>query len=81
MLIRTALATTLLMGTLGALSLPASAETPEERAACIDDAQTHCGQFIPDREGVYQCLVKKKKIISAACRKVIERPSNGKTHS
>jgi hypothetical protein len=52
----------------------ARAETPEERQACTDDAFQHCGDAIPDRDRVYNCLVKKVRLISPACRKVINRP-------
>ncbi len=51
----------------------ARAETPEERQACTDDAFQHCGDAIPDRDRVYHCLVKKVRLISPACRKVISR--------
>jgi hypothetical protein len=50
-------------------------ESAEDRQACTDDAFQHCGDAIPDRDRVYQCLVKKVKAISPACRKVITRPS------
>jgi hypothetical protein len=51
----------------------ARAETPEERQACTDDAFQHCGDAIPDRDRVYHCLVRKVRLISPACRKVITR--------
>jgi short subunit fatty acids transporter len=50
-------------------------ETPEDRQACTDDAFQHCGDLVPDRDRVYQCLLKKVKTISPACRKVITRPA------
>jgi hypothetical protein len=51
-------------------------ESEEDRQACTDDAFQHCGDAIPDRDRVYQCLVKKVKTISPACRKVITRPAH-----
>ena len=54
------------------------AETAEERQACTNDAQTHCADEIPDRERVYNCLVKKVAQLSAPCKKIINdslRPS------
>jgi hypothetical protein len=51
-------------------------ESAEDRQACTDDAFQHCGDFVPDRDRVYQCLVKKVKMISPACRKVITRPAS-----
>ncbi len=63
---------------LAQVSSVARAETPEERQACTDDAFQHCGDAIPDRDRVYQCLVKKVRMISPACRKVI---NNSQTSS
>jgi hypothetical protein len=53
-------------------------ESAEDRQACTDDAFQHCGDFVPDRDRVYQCLVKKVKTISPACRKVLTRPTAAK---
>src|SRR4051812_23994146 len=44
-----------------------AAETPEERQACQDDAFKFCGQAIPDRERVFNCLVENKTVISSLC--------------
>ncbi len=60
-----------------AVSQIARAETPEERQACTDDAFQHCGDAIPDRDRVYQCLVRKVRLISPACRKVISNSHTG----
>jgi Cysteine rich repeat len=49
----------------------ARAETAEERQACMSDAQTHCGDEIPDRQRVYECLVRKVNQISPPCRRII----------
>jgi len=54
-----------------ATTFNAFAETAEERQACFPDAQAHCADEIPDREKVYQCLVRKVNQISPACRKII----------
>lgn len=53
-------------------------ESAEDRQACTDDAFQHCGDAIPDRDRVYQCLVKKVRMISPACRKVITRPATAR---
>jgi hypothetical protein len=72
---RTSLVTTVLaLCAIGALSLTARAETPEERQACIDDVHAHCGEFIPDREAIIQCLKRKLRVISPACRTVMTKP-------
>jgi hypothetical protein len=68
MLYRAALAFALLVP---ASTLPALAETQEERLACTNDANNLCADEIPDREKVYQCLVKKVNELSPACKKII----------
>jgi hypothetical protein len=54
-----------------ATTFNAFAETPEERQACTNDAQTHCADEIPDRERVYGCLVRKVNQLSPPCKKII----------
>jgi hypothetical protein len=49
MLHRTVLAVAILAT---AISYAAKAETEAERQACFNDAQTHCGDYIPDRDRV-----------------------------
>ncbi|MEA3021712.1 MAG: hypothetical protein QOK01_564 [Alphaproteobacteria bacterium] len=72
---RTSLVTAVLaLCAIGALSLGARAETPEDRQACIDDVHAHCGEFIPDRDAIVACLKRKLKAISPACRVVMTRP-------
>jgi hypothetical protein len=44
------------------------ADAQQDQAACMNDAQTVCGQFIPDRERVAHCLMANRRHISAACR-------------
>ena len=55
-----------------ASSSPAGAETAEERLACTADAQTLCGEEIPDgRDRVYQCLVRRVNELSPPCKRII----------
>jgi len=68
MLHRTVLAVAILAT---AMSYAARAETEAERQACFNDAQIHCGDYIPDRDRVYACLVQKVRQISAPCAKII----------
>jgi hypothetical protein len=68
MLYRIALALALLAP---AATAPALAETQEERQACTNDANNLCTDEIPDREKVYNCLVKKVNELSPLCKKVI----------
>ncbi|HKD31147.1 MAG TPA: hypothetical protein VKC66_35235 [Xanthobacteraceae bacterium] len=49
----------------------APAETFEERQACTPDAQSLCIEEIPDRDRVYQCLVRKVNQLTPACKKII----------
>jgi hypothetical protein len=51
----------------------ATAETAEERQACMNDAFTVCGEYIPDRDRVAACLARNVDSISAACRTVMLR--------
>lgn len=44
------------------------AETAQDQSACMMDAQTICGQFIPDRERVARCLISNSGRVSGACR-------------
>jgi len=36
--------------------------------ACMSDAMTVCGQFIPDRGRVAHCLISNRARVSVACR-------------
>lgn len=53
--------------------LAVHADPQQDQDACIFDAQTYCGQFIPDRERVAQCLMANKTKISPACRLALKR--------
>jgi hypothetical protein len=53
--------------------LTARADAQQDREACMMDAQIVCGQFIPDRERVAQCLIANRDKISPACREAIKR--------
>jgi hypothetical protein len=56
---------------LASATLRAPAETTEERLACTPDAQSLCADEIPDRERVYECLVRRVTQLSPACRRII----------
>lgn len=44
-------------------------QTPGQDAnACMGDAMSVCGQFIPDRERVAHCLLANRLRVSASCR-------------
>jgi hypothetical protein len=44
---------------------------PQAGFACMNDAVTICGQFIPDRERVAGCLISNRSNVSAACRSAL----------
>jgi hypothetical protein len=49
------------------------ADPQQDQQACMNDAMTVCGQFIPDRERVGMCLYSNRSKISVACREAIKR--------
>jgi hypothetical protein len=69
MKIHTAIAVSLL----GLALAPAGAKAEQQgdQQACMNDAMTICGQFIPDRERVGACLVANRAKISPACRAAV----------
>jgi hypothetical protein len=58
----------------------ARADEQSDQQACMNDAMTICGQYIPDRERVGACLHANQTRISPACRVAIQR-FNPKTAS
>jgi hypothetical protein len=67
-----------------ATALRAPAETLEERLACTPDAQTLCADEIPDRDRVYECLVRRVNQLSPACKRIISAstvPSNAPSNT
>ena len=52
--------------------------TQADEQACTPDVNDKCGQFIPDRDAIVQCLLDKKRHgqLSAACNRVMSRPYN-----
>ena len=70
-LARTVLVIALRTASMLATGATASAETLEERQACIGDAFHFCFSAIPVRDQVFSCLVENGGLIAAACRSVI----------
>jgi hypothetical protein len=66
--------TVLVLGAYGGWSTTARAETQQDREACTGDVHEHCGEFIPNRDAIIQCLKQKIKKLSPACRVVMSRP-------
>jgi hypothetical protein len=52
-------------------SSSAIAETPQERAASINDAFRFCLNAIADRRQVFNCLFADRALISALCRALV----------
>jgi hypothetical protein len=51
------------------MSLPALAQgTPEQRAACEDDAMRLCQQFVPDIDRIKACMARHRAQLSPRCR-------------
>ena len=67
-----AAAACLLLGlALTAPSTPAAAQgTPEQRAACEQDAYRFCNQYIPDERRTAACLRRHRVSLSPACRRM-----------
>jgi len=52
-------------------ALPAQAQ--DDHYACMSDAMTVCGQYIPDRDRVAHCLLANRSRVSPACRTALKR--------
>ncbi len=75
MSMRGILAAALFVGAMVALPLSAArAESQEDREACTPEVHRLCGQYIPDREAIVQCLKHNMRNLVPACRKVMSRP-------
>ncbi len=53
-------------------AIPSRAENQDDHNACVSDAVTVCGQFIPDRERVAHCLLASESRVSPACRTALK---------
>jgi hypothetical protein len=68
-------AAVLFVGALTAWPLSAArAESQEDREACTPEVHRLCGQYIPDREAIVQCLKHNMRNLVPACRKVMSKP-------
>jgi hypothetical protein len=75
----TIIAVSALCLTLAPLGARADDEHSDQQA-CMNDALTICGQFVPDRDKVGACLYSNRTRISPACRTAMQR-YNPKTAS
>jgi hypothetical protein len=54
------------------VATPAAAQgTPEQRAACEQDAYRFCSQYIPDENRTASCLRRYRVSLSPACRRLM----------
>jgi hypothetical protein len=75
MSVRGVLAAAMFVGALAAWPLGAArAETEQDREACTPEVHRLCGQYIPDREAIVQCLKRNMKNLVPTCRRVMSRP-------
>jgi hypothetical protein len=75
MSVRGVCAAALFVGTLAAWPLSAArAESEADREACTPEVHRLCGQYIPDREAIVQCLKHNMRNLVPACRRVMSRP-------
>jgi hypothetical protein len=78
MSVRGVFAAVLVVGALAAWPLSAArAESEEDREACTPEVHRLCGQYVPDRERIIQCLKYNMRNLVPACRKVMSRPWKG----
>jgi hypothetical protein len=61
------------LGGIAMMPLPAAAQgTPEQQAACQDDAMRLCGQFVPDVQRITTCMIQMRRYLSPRCRATLE---------
>ncbi len=56
-----------LVGTLWAVPVAAHG-TPQQRAACEDEARWLCSNYIPDVDAITACMVRNRHLLSPGCR-------------
>jgi hypothetical protein len=50
-------------------SPPAAAQgTPQQRAACEEEARWLCSNYIPDVDAITACMVRNRHLLSPRCR-------------
>ncbi|HEY1978648.1 MAG TPA: hypothetical protein VGH13_01065 [Xanthobacteraceae bacterium] len=54
-----------------ATALSSSAVLADDQGACMQDAFSICGQFIPNRERVATCLISNRSRVSPVCRNAL----------
>jgi hypothetical protein len=62
-----------LLGLAFALAPARAEDAQQNQNACMGDAMSVCGQFIPDRERIAHCLISNRSRVSAPCRVALAR--------
>jgi hypothetical protein len=57
------------------LSSAGQAYSPEEQAACTDDAFRVCGAEIPDVDRVTACMIRNRSLLSPGCKVYFRDPN------
>ena len=70
--LRAALAAGFLLASAGVLCAQDEDETPRQREACTPDVYRLCGQYIPNRKIITDCLKFNIKELGRDCRLVME---------
>jgi hypothetical protein len=66
------------LGSLVAVSPAAAQGSPQQRAACENDAMRVCGQHVPDVNRITNCMIQNHKRLSPACRASMQPPGKKK---
>jgi hypothetical protein len=52
--------------------------TPEQRAACEEEAKYLCANYIPDEQQITACMMRNVHSLSPKCRATFEKKKKGK---
>jgi hypothetical protein len=55
--------------------------TPQQRAACEDEARFLCSNYIPDQDQITACMVRNVRSLSPRCRAMFGKGSKRRTRS
>jgi hypothetical protein len=68
-----AVSTGLVFGTTLAPSRVLAQGTPEQRAACEEEAKYLCANYIPDEQQIIACMVRNIHSLSPTCRAMFDK--------
>jgi hypothetical protein len=73
-----AVSTGLVFGSTLTPSRVAAQGTPEQRAACEEEAKYLCANYIPDEQQITACMVRNVHSLSPTCRAMFQTKKKGK---